>query len=366
VLARRLIWTFTDHVGTISAAFLSGTLVDYTDEPITVSEADTIVRLWHPIDHLEQEISSWHRWLERHQIRQPFKQAHREVYLLDDAECQSKTYSNRFAAHIVKQHQFNALCSARGWRNVLKLLMDQEFPPAARLLPKWGLRAEFWTDGVGEDYAVDTNQSGVFLYLTTDQIRFLPIDAPQSTGHPFCGMGQVSTVTPIPLRKVDPLVFSEVMRDIDLFISVSSVGNDLQWSDSGPQGRYYEYWKSYMFKELSPSAKMRRLVLTQLLPKLRISDRCTIEDNFLVVRGDLRPYKIHIGTGNILVPPDNQAFDRALDRKAQLKKGEELFVPFEGDEVLARIVGRAYLLVEDTCIRSSWIGCECKTLTALG
>lgn len=73
----------------------------------------------------------------------------------------------------------------------------------------------------------------------------------------------------------------------------------------GSRGRCYEYWKSYTAKELAPSARMRRLILVQLLPKLSIGDRCTIEDSFLVVRGEIRPYRIHIGTGS---PPDAIAY----------------------------------------------------------
>jgi hypothetical protein len=48
----------------------------------------------------------WRDWLERHGVTQPCKQAHREVYLLTDAECTTGTYSNRFAAHVPRQHQF--------------------------------------------------------------------------------------------------------------------------------------------------------------------------------------------------------------------------------------------------------------------
>ncbi|WP_372352851.1 DUF4132 domain-containing protein [Streptomyces sp. KL116D] len=59
---------------------------------------------------------AWRDWLERHAITQPFKQAHREVYLLTDAERTTGTYSNRFAAHIVRQHQFHSLAAVRGWR----------------------------------------------------------------------------------------------------------------------------------------------------------------------------------------------------------------------------------------------------------
>ena len=105
-------------------------------------------------------------------LQQPFKQAHREVYLLTDAERNTRTYSNRFAGHVIKQHQFNALCAARGWKNKLRLMVDADFPPASKLLPKWGLWDEYWIEGAGDEYGRDTNETGTFLYLTTDQVRF--------------------------------------------------------------------------------------------------------------------------------------------------------------------------------------------------
>src|SRR5205807_5813130 len=117
---------------------------------------DAEVELWHPIGRPMHDVISWRTWLERHEVRQPFKQAHREVYLLTDAERRTATYSNRFAAHILRQHQFNALCAARGWNNQLRLLVDAEFPPATRLLPAWDLRAEFWIEGIGDNYHTDT------------------------------------------------------------------------------------------------------------------------------------------------------------------------------------------------------------------
>lgn len=55
--------------------------------------------------------------------------------LLTDAERRTGTYSNRFAAHVLRQHQFSNLCAARGWKNRLRLMVDDAFPPAARELP---------------------------------------------------------------------------------------------------------------------------------------------------------------------------------------------------------------------------------------
>lgn len=50
---------------------------------------------------------------------------------MTDAERRTERYSNRFAAHILRQHQFNALCGARHWKNKLRLMVDDEYPPAS-------------------------------------------------------------------------------------------------------------------------------------------------------------------------------------------------------------------------------------------
>src|SRR5262249_29376724 len=137
VLARRLIWEFTSGKQTTAGIFFNGALVDLDLKPVRKLQADTSVRLWHPIGKDTDEIVAWREWLDEQQIQQPFKQAHREIYLLTDAERQTGTYSNRFAAHVLRQHQFNALCAARGWKNKLRLMVDGEFPPATVYLPKW-------------------------------------------------------------------------------------------------------------------------------------------------------------------------------------------------------------------------------------
>ena len=86
-----------------------------------------------------EEVVGWRRRIESAGMVQPFKQAHREVYLVTDAERRTERYSNRFAAHILRQHQFNALCGARRWKNKLRLMVDDEYPPASRELAAWGL-----------------------------------------------------------------------------------------------------------------------------------------------------------------------------------------------------------------------------------
>ena len=129
------------------------------------------------------EILAWRDWLEHHRITQPFKQAHREVYLLTDAERNTGTCSNRFAGHILRQHQFHSLTAIRGWHNKLRIMADATFPPATRELPQWGLRAEFWIKGYGDDAYTDIMASGSYLRLATDQVRFYPAGVPQNAAH---------------------------------------------------------------------------------------------------------------------------------------------------------------------------------------
>jgi hypothetical protein len=304
-----------------------------------------------------EEIVAWRHWMERNKIRQPFKQAHRELYLLTDAERTTNTYSNRFAAHILRQHQFHALCAARGWRNKLRLMVDDTYPPAQRELSNWGLRAEFWIEGIGDEYGTDTNDSGAFLRVATDQVRFYRTGAAQNVAHAggggyltnAGGPGAQGLNEPIALDQVPPLVLSEILRDVDLFVGVASVGNDPTWQDGGPGGRYREYWHSYSFGDLSETAQTRKSVLQSLLPKLtKLRNRWTLTDKFLVIRGDLRTYKIHLGSGNILMEPNGQYLCIVPDRSR--KTSESVLLPFEGDATLSIIISKAILLSADTKI----------------
>ena len=361
-LARRLIWKFTNEERIGAGVFYEGRIVGRSGHVLDWLDDSTSVGLWHPMQEDPDEVLAWRDWLAELEIRQPFKQAHREVYLLTDAERNTRTYSNRFAAHVIKQHQFNALCAARGWKNKLRLMVDDEYPPASRELPAWGLRAEFWVEGLGENYGADTTEAGTYLYLATDQVRFYNIDARENYAHAGGGgyatawRGEGAPTGPLALEEVPPLVLSEVMRDVDLFVGVASVGNDPNWADGGPEGRYRDYWTSYSFGALSQTANTRRQVLQRLIPRLKIADRCRLEDRFLIVQGDIRTYKIHLGSGNILMEPNDQYLcivPTSAPTTGNL--GNRLFLPFEGDRTLAIILSKAFLLAEDKEIRDPTI-----------
>ena len=365
-LARRLIWRFMKDDHAASAVWLDGDMTGRDGKPIDWLDNATTVELWHPLDAEPEAVLEWRHFLMEHEIRQPFKQAYREIYLLTDAERNTRVYSNRYAAHILRQHQFNSLCAAKGWKNSLRLMVDDSYPPATKILPQWGLRAEYWVEGIGDQYGTDTNETGTYLYLSTDQVRFYRIEAVENRAHAGGGgysalrWNGIGNAEPLPLEEIPPLVFSEIMRDVDMFVGVASVGNDPTWVDGGGEARYQDYWHSYSFGELTESSRTRKQVLEALIPRLKIAGRCTLTDKFLVVRGDIRTYKIHLGSGNILMEPNDQYLCIVPSRRSGEFGPDKLFIPFEGDQTLAIILSKAFLLAEDKKITDPTITRQIK------
>ena len=73
-------------------------------------------------------------------------------------------------------------------------------------------------------------------------------------------------------------------------------------------------------------------MLQRLVPRLKIADRCRLEDRFLIVQGDVRTYKIHLGSGNILMEPNDQYLCIVPTRAPTTGNlGNRLYLPFEGD-----------------------------------
>jgi hypothetical protein len=330
-ITRRLLWHFKHGDRSALGIWFDGRLVDVELRPLEWLAPETRVRLWHPIGFPVETVSGWRRWLETNQVCQPFKQAHREIYALTDAELQTDTYSNRFAAHIIGQHQFAALAAQRSWKYALMGNFDFQCTPTLEL-PAWGMAAEFWVETTGE-----MADSGIARYLSTDQVRFIRD-------------GQPLSLTDVPAP-----VFSEVMRDVDLFVGVCSIGNDPGWQDRGEVPGAGAYWQKVSFGELSATAKTRRDVLGRLLPKLSIAGKCVLQDRFLAVKGTLRSYKIHLGSGNILMEPNDQYLCIVPARGSAAAKSGQIFLPFEGDTTLAIILSKAFLLADDANIKDQGI-----------
>ncbi|MFD1537555.1 DUF4132 domain-containing protein [Nonomuraea guangzhouensis] len=304
VVARGLIWE------TDGKTFLPG------DAP-----AGAEVRLWHPARAPLEEVAAWRETLTERRVRQPYKQAFREVYLLTPAEETTGVYSNRFAAHIVGHPRLYALLKTRGWQTTWLRASGEHDAVARKELAEgaWRVRFRYETAAVA-DYEV--------TLAATDQVRF-------DRRH-----GRAWRETP--LAQVPPLVFSEAMRDVDLFVAVTSIAADPDWIDRGEE-RFGGYWREVSVGPLPPSAEVRRDALARILPRTAVADRCTLTDRYLVVRGDLRTYRIHLGSGNVLMSPGDVYLCIVPARRRDAK----LFLPFEEDGRLALILNKAFLLAHD-------------------
>ncbi len=368
VLSRRLIWMFRDsgseawRAATYDDA--SGALIDATGKPVSIDVDVASVRLWHPIEAPggTDETLAWRRFFEEREIRQPFKQAHREIYLLTDAERRTETYSNRYAAHVIRQHQFSALCGVRGWKNRLRLMVDDEYPPPRRGRSRCGGCArEFWVEGAGDDYGTDTNEAGVYNLLTTDQVRFYAIDAAQVSAHASGGgygrvRGPGEVMGGMRLEDVPTLVFSEIMRDVDLFVGVCSVANNPQWQDGGPGG---EQPGLLVDAELQRPYRERRRAAgapssgSSRASRSRPCARCWTSSSSCAAS---------CGRTRSTWAPETSSWSRTTSTCAscQARAGNrapagagasQVFLPFEGDRTLSIILSKAFMLAEDEKIK---------------
>ncbi|MEH0156693.1 DUF4132 domain-containing protein [Limibacter armeniacum] len=338
-IAQKLIWTLQVGDQSVQALWIDNKWQDVNGTEVDWVNSEAEVSLWYPVYADADTVLAWRTRLEELNLQQPIKQAFREVYLLTDAELNTNVYSNRMAAHILKQHQLNALASVRGWKySLLGYYDDGRHDETVSIeLPKWGLRAEFWVNAVESDDAF--NDTGIWLYVSTDQVRFINMK----------GKMKVVELTDIP-----QVVFSEVMRDVDLFVGVSSVGNDPEWRDNGGLPQFRDYWTSYSFGDLTEIAKNRKEILERLIPRLKIRDVAKVENRFLRVEGKIRDYKIHIGSSNILMEPNDQYLCIVAARGKDVNT-DKVFLPFEGDKMLSLILSKAMLLAEDDKITDSTI-----------
>jgi hypothetical protein len=335
-LTQKLIWIFEKENQKIPAIYWNKKWQDVDQNEVDWIDKNTTVKLWHPLESATDDILKWRDFLQEKEIKQPLKQAYREVYILTDAEVNTKNYSNRMAAHILKQHQFNALAGIRNWKYQLIGAYDHGMSTQACSLeiPDYNLRAEYWINELNAEEAF--NDTGIWLYVATDQVRFWEGD------------------NPIDLVDIPRIVFSEIMRDVDLFVGVASVGNDPVWQDNGGLVQYHDYWQSYSFGDLTELAKTRKTILERLVPRLKIAKVTTIDGKFLKVKGTKRTYKIHIGSTNILMEPNDQ-YLCIVPGPLKDKNSDKLFIPFEGDRGLSILLSKAFMLAEDDKITDETI-----------
>jgi len=310
-LARRLVWV----VGDKAVTWQDGRFIGVTGNRVEIAD-DAQARLWHPLDlESADELLVWRdRFLDLG-IRQPFKQLWREVFAPQDPDA---TIDERLAGHILRQHALAGMAQRHGWQYQIQGYFDSHNLPT-RDLPRWNLSVEFQADPVRHD-----SDDYLFSYLLSGAIRFL-------RDH-----------DPVALGEVPAIVFSEVMRDIDWFISSSSVANDPTW-DGRAEESWSEYWDRGAWGDLAPAGQTRRAIVEHVLPRTTLREHATLDEQWLVVQGPGGPYRVHLGSGNVR----RDGSDAPLVLKIGKREREQVadvFLPFEGDGMLTDIFARAFIL----------------------
>ncbi|SHK04975.1 protein of unknown function [Geosporobacter subterraneus DSM 17957] len=180
--------------GEQSGFFHEGLLINYRNEAYSLCP-DERLKIAHPVDlHRLGAWSNYQRELFHHRRIQPFKQVFRELYLPNSDELKEQTLSRRYAGHQIQPRKAAALLKSRGW-----LAAYEE-----------GLQKVYYKEDI-----VAT------IYAMAGWFSPSEVEAPTIE---IIRFEDRKTGKPLYISQVPKLVFSEVMRDVDLVVSVSHVG----------------------------------------------------------------------------------------------------------------------------------------------
>ncbi|TLD70811.1 DUF4132 domain-containing protein [Phragmitibacter flavus] len=213
-LSRRLLWEAGDTVvgfEPFEKANEDGRWVTIEGELFTPTDTDS-VRLWHPAELSDDQFQAWQRWVLARRLIQPFQQALREVHR-QDASPEDQTEDTRFKGEVLHQGTFAALCRQRGWDYQFHGGPSQ-FEPSVEFL-KLDIRAAL---KVTENVRPSATTGQLIIWLHIVRVKFFA-----------CGRAEA-----LPLQAVPAVVFSEVMRDVGLFIAASKAARDTGWRDDIP------------------------------------------------------------------------------------------------------------------------------------
>jgi hypothetical protein len=340
-VGRRLIWAFSNDQGwERNGLWFNGDLCDATGEQFDLAAANK-VRLWHPLSSDAAEVQRWRERVFTTGIRQPFRQAFREFYQVSDDERQTRMYSNRFAGVILRQHQLASLCRTRGWDYRLQGTdFDGYNVPTKKLSPR-NMQVELHVDlppdrdrSLRESGLAEMSGTGINLFITSDQVRF------------YRDRQEVA------VDEIPAVLYSEVMRDVDLFTGVCAVGDDELWSDQGERGTGL-FRTRFEMNELTEVIALRAEILSRVLPHTPIADRCKIEKTHLEVRGQLGTYRIQFGwAATALVTGSEIRWLRIPQQILDAVAVDLTAIPIELDYRTEMVLRKAYILADDWRIDS--------------
>ena len=272
-------------------------ILDISGTLLPVKPEDKIV-IAHPFDLYKS--GHWHeyqKYLFEKQIKQPFKQVFRELYVKLDEELEKES-SMLFAGYQVQQQKTASTLKNRRW------VADYEI----------GLQKIYYKENIV-----------AFICAMADWFTPSDIEAPTLERVIFMDR---KTGKDLKIKDVPDIVYSEVMRDVDLAVSVAHVGGvDPETSHS--------------------TIEMRKAIIACNLSLFQTKN-VTLEGNHAIIDGKLGQYTVHLGSGVVhqlgnailfVVPVHSQHRGR-------------IFLPFvDDDPKTAEIMSKILLFAEDGKIK---------------
>jgi hypothetical protein len=270
------------------------------DNTLTVTASH--FRIAHPHDLFASR--QWQIWQQdcfEKQRQQPFKQIFRELYIPTAAE-RAERYCKRYEGHQLNPKQAIALFGQRGWI----------------ASPDEGVRRTFHREGI------IASVSFLNGYYTPLDIDGLTID---SLSFYYRDKWEA-----VPLKEIPPRIFSEIMRDLDLAVSVAHIGGvDPEASAS--------------------TVEMRSTVLRETMRLMKLTN-VTLQSNHALIKGELGDYSVHLGSAIVHRQPGGALCILPVSSQHRGR----IFLPFiDNDPKTAELISKVLLLAKDKDIKDPTI-----------
>ena len=290
-----VIWPLLKHLVFIcngqTGFYTDGLLITVNAVCLPLKPKDEL-RIAHPTDlYTSGDWHAYQKFLFDKSIRQPFKQVFRELYVPTPEEIEA-TQSRRYAGNQIQPQKTVAVLKGRRW------VADYED----------GLQKIYYKENI-----IAT------IYAMADWFSPADIEAPTLEYVCFHNRKDYKLMK---ISEIPPVIFSEVMRDVDLAVSVDP--------------------------ETSHSTIEMRSVLVELTMPLFHFKNVTIKGSFAHIEGKLGKYNIHLGSG--VIHQEGGAQITVLPVHSQ-NRGR-LFLPFvDEDPKTAEILTKIIFFAEDDKIK---------------
>jgi len=261
-------------------------------EPI---KPDETLRLAHPVDLLALRAwTEWQRDCFAAERVQPFKQIFRELYIPTAQELSDATFSRRYAGQQVNPRQALALWGSRGWVTA---------PEAGVFRTFHDEKIVAWIEFMDGFYTPADIEG-----LTLEKVRFARRGADEALN----------------LADIPPRLFSEVMRDVDLIVSVAHRGEVDPEASAG-------------------SIELRAALLRETLSLLQI-ENVRIQEPHVFIDGALAEYDVHLGSATTHMMPGGTLVIVPVHSQHRGR----IFLPFADDDPkTAEVLSKVILLARD-------------------